>query len=280
MAFWTRERKRKWLRVIVLLLLLYVMLRWFEHSQVYFPDKKVAVSGAALRRPWEDVYFKASDGTQLNGWLFPANTNSARARLAIVLFHGNGGNLSHRLDYCEALLATGVNVFAIDYRGYGRSEGRPGEEGTYLDAQAAHGWLRQKGFAATNIIALGESLGGGVASELAVRETVGGLILQSSFTSLPDIGAEVFPWLPVRLMASIKYDTHGKLPRIQVPVLVMHSRADTLIGFHHAEKNFAAAHGPKLFWELQGDHNFTFEAGRVQYTEGVERFLKLIECAK
>src|ERR1041384_5735080 len=160
MAYWTRERKRKWIRVLVLLLLFYVMLRWFEHSQVYFPDKQVAVSGASLARSWEDVYFKASDGTRLNGWFFTANTNSARAHRVVLLLHGNGGNLGHRLDHCAALLATGVNVFAIDYRGYGHSEGRPGEEGTYLDAQAGHQWLSQKGFAATNIIALGESLGG------------------------------------------------------------------------------------------------------------------------
>jgi fermentation-respiration switch protein FrsA (DUF1100 family) len=280
MGYWTRERKRKWIRGLVLLLLLYAMLRWFEHSQVYFPDKQVSVSGASLARPWEDVYFKASDGTRLNGWFFTANINSPRAHRVILLLHGNAGNLGHRLDHCAALLATGVNVFAIDYRGYGRSEGRPGEEGTYRDAQAGHQWLSQKGFAATNIIALGESLGGGVASELAMRETIGGLILQSSFTSLPDIGAEVFPWLPVRLIASIKYDTRAKLARIKVPVLVMHSRADTLIGFHHAEKNFASANEPKLLWELQGDHNSTFEAGRAEYIEGLEKFLKLIEAIK
>ena len=113
------------------------------------------------------------------------------------------------------LLATGVNVFVFDYRGYGRSQGRPSEEGTYRDAQAAYQWLRQKGFPGTNIIAFGESLGGGVAAELAVRETVGGLVLQSTFTSIPDMGAELFPWLPVRWLGTIRYDTRSKLPRLQ-----------------------------------------------------------------
>jgi hypothetical protein len=104
-------------------------------------------------------------------------------------------------------------------------------------------------------MAFGESLGGGVASELALRETLGGIVLQSTFTSIPDVGKELFPWLPVRWLSSIKYDTHRKLARIKVPVLVMHSREDELIRFHHAEKNFAAANEPRIFCELRGSHN-------------------------
>src|SRR6185436_15856470 len=178
-----------------------------------------------------------------------------RAHLAFLICHGNGGNVSHRLGLCGALLETGASVFVFDYRGYGRSEGRPGEEGTYLDAQAAHAWLRQKGFRSEGIIAYGESLGGAVVSELALRETLGGVVLQSTFTSMPEIGAEVFPWLPVRLISTIKYATQSKLPRIRVPVLVMHSRADDLARFHHSEKNYAAANEPKFFGELRGVHN-------------------------
>src|SRR2546430_1829008 len=113
---------------------------------------------AELGRPFEDVTFAAKDGTKLNGWFFPSNTNSSRSHLAVLLCHGNAGNISGRLDMCAALLATGVNVFAFDYRGYGRSEGRPGEEGTYLDAQAAYHWLQQKGFRGEPIIAFGESM--------------------------------------------------------------------------------------------------------------------------
>src|SRR5262249_52582451 len=145
-----------------------------------------------------DVYFETADNVRLNGWFFPAGTNSPRAALAVLVCHGNAGNISHRLELCRALLATGVSVFVFDYRGYGRSKGRPSEEGTYRDAQAAYRWLQEKGFAGSNILAYGESLGGGVAAELALRERLGGLILQSTFTSIPDIGAELFPWLPVR----------------------------------------------------------------------------------
>jgi hypothetical protein len=212
----------------------------------------------------------------LHGWFFPATTNSPRRHLAVLICHGNGGNISHRLDLYHLLLQTGVAVFAFDYRGYGHSEGTPGEEGTCLDAQAAHAWLRQKGFAGTNIIAYGESLGGGVATELALRETLGGLVLQSSFTSVPDIGAELFPRLLVSLISTIKYDTHSKLPRLHIPVLVMHSRADRLIAFRHGERNFAAANEPKLFWELHGDHNDSLSDAQP-FADGIERFLQMVE---
>jgi len=273
-------QRRKGLKTLATLLaiclLLIFMLRWFEHSQVYHPDRIFTATGAELGRPFEDVWFKAKDGVELNGWFFPAATNSSRASLAVLLCHGNAGNISHRLDMCQALMASGVSVFVFDYRGYGRSHGRPSEEGTYLDAQAAHHWLQKKGFASTNIIAYGESLGGGVAGELAMRETLGGLILQSTFCSVPDIGAELFPWLPVRLMSTIKYETCKKLPRLRIPVLVMHSRVDGLIGFHHAQKNFALANEPKLFWEINGDHNDPVSEPK-HFTQGIGKFLEMVE---
>ena len=251
------------------------MLRWFEHAQVYHPDREMVASGRELQRPLEDVQFSAEDGVNLHGWFFPAPSASTRAHVAALVCHGNGGNISHRLDLANAILETGVSVFLFDYRGYGRSQGRPTEKGTYLDAQAAHNWLRKRGFAPGNIIAFGESLGGGVASELAVRETLAGLVLQGTFTCVPDIGAELFPWLPVRLIGSIQYDTCSKLPRLKIPVMVMHSRSDGLIGFHHAEKNFACANEPKLFFELAGDHNDAV-VERKQFISGFEKFLAML----
>jgi fermentation-respiration switch protein FrsA (DUF1100 family) len=264
------------LKTVLALGFIYMLLRWFEHHQVYHPSREMIATGTELGRLWEDVFFRSGDGVELNGWFFPADTNSPRAGVMILVCHGNAGNISGGLDLYQALLETGVNVFAFDYRGYGRSAGRPGEEGTYRDAQAAHRWLRQKGFAGRNIIAYGESLGGGVASELCLREETSGLILQSTFTSMPDIGKEIYPWLPVRLISTIKYDTRGKLPRIKVPVLVMHSRTDDLIGFHHAEKNFATAGEPKFFCELPGAHN---DPGweSPDFGRGVEQLLRALE---
>lgn len=254
------------------------MLWWFEHSQVYHPYRPLEATGAELGRPFRDVWVQASDGVKLNAWFYPGGTNAARCRVVLVC-HGNGGNISHRLDLCRALLGTGAGVFLLDYRGYGRSGGRPSESGTYLDAQAAYHWLRENGFAPENILVYGESLGGAVAAELALREKVGGLILQSAFTSVPDLGAELFPWLPVRWLSRIRYDTLQKLPRVTAPVLVMHSRADTLIPFRHAERNFAAAKDPKLFCELEGDHNDAIQA-RAPFLGGLEKFLGLIEARR
>jgi len=273
-----QNRIQRAARLVLLFLVLAVMLRWFEQRQVYHPSRELETSGTDLGRPFEDVWFKTSDGVGLNGWFFPADTASPRVRRVILICHGNGGNISHRLALYEALLGTGVNVFAFDYRGYGRSHGRPGEEGTYLDAQAAHRWLQEKGFAGKDIVAFGESLGGAVATELGRREALGGLVLQSTFTSTADIGAELFPWLPVRWISTIKYDTCRKLPLLKIPVLVMHSRSDELISFHHAEKNFAAANEPKLFWELKGEHNDPLQ-DRTRFVQGMEKFLRLVEGA-
>lgn len=248
------------------------MFRWFEHSQVYCPSRTLEAAAEVLGRPFEDVALATRDGVGLHGWFFPAARNAPRAQLVLLLLHGNVGNVSHRLDFCRAWLELGLNVFLFDYRGYGRSGGRPTEPGTYLDAQAAYGWLRLKGFPPSQIIALGKSLGGGVASELALREPLGGLILQSTFTSIPDLGVELFPWLPVRWLGSIQYDTLSRLPRIKLPLLVVHSRDDELVRFQHAQNNFAAANEPKMFLEIAGGHTHVLERGREHYLRGLENF--------
>jgi alpha-beta hydrolase superfamily lysophospholipase len=250
------------------------VIRWFEHRQVYAPSRKHEARAADLQRPFEEVFFNASDGVRLHGWFFPADKQSPRRHITLLLMHGNAGNISHRLHFFEAWLGLGVNVFAFDYRGFGRSEGKAGEEGTYRDAQAAMAWLRGRGFAGENVIALGKSLGGGIASELALRERIGALVLQSTFTSIPDIGAELFSWLPVRRLHSIAYDTVNKLPRVTVPVLVVHSRTDNLIGFHHAEKNYKVTLAPKMFLETGGNHTNVLEVDRERYLAGLDSFFQ------
>jgi uncharacterized protein len=253
------------------------MWRWFEHSQIYRPSRELECTATEVGVPCEDIWFKAADGARLNAWFFPADAASPRARFVLLVCHGNGGNISHRVALCRALLRTGAAVMVFDYRGYGRSEGKLSEEGTYLDAQAAWGWLRQRGFAAQNIIAVGDSLGGAIATELALRETVGGLVLHGAFTSIADIGAERFPFLPVRWLHSIRYDTLGKLPRVRVPVLVLHGRNDETIHFKYGERNFAAANEPKIFHETSGDHNYSIPGSLESYVQGVEKLLALLE---
>jgi fermentation-respiration switch protein FrsA (DUF1100 family) len=242
------------------------------NRMVFQPWTAMEASPADLKRPCEDIFFSASDGVRLNGWFFSADTNVA-AGFVILLCHGNAGNLSHRLPIIDMLLKAGASVFAFDYRGYGRSSGKPSEKGVCLDAEAAWQWLRDHGFAAMNIVALGESLGGGVVCELATRKPIAGMILQSTFTSVPDVASELMPWLPVRLLVTTRFDNHAKLKRLQVPVLFLHGRKDTIIPFRHAQKNFATAKAPKYFAELDGDHNDALTASPEKYQRAVAEFL-------
>lgn len=271
-----RRRLLGWLAALILLG--GYVLRNFEANQVYHPGRAFITTGKELGRPFAEAEMAASDGVKLHGWFYPAETNSPLKDLAVLVCHGNAGNISHRLDLAGLLAGNGLNVLLLDYRGYGKSEGKPSEEGTYLDAVAAHEWLARQGFAATNIVVYGESLGGGVAAELALRKPVAGLVLQSTFTSIPDIGAELFPWLPVRWISRIRYDTHAKLSAIRAPVMVVHSREDRLVRFHHAERNFAAANQPKMLWELTGDHNDGL-GDPEHFNQGLRKFLALVTAS-
>jgi len=271
------QARQRWFalfRFSFYLLAVYVMLRWFEYKQIYHPQRKMDAAPRQLGRPFEDVFIPVENGQRVNAWYFPPQSQSS----PVILFcHGNGGNISHRLDLSAMLLEAGAGVLLLDYRGYGQSDGRPGEENTYRDAQAAYHWLSAKGVAGTNIIAYGESLGGGVVSELARREPLGGLILQSTFTSMTDVGAELFPWLPVRLISTIKYNTRPKLSQLRLPVLILHSRQDELVAFHHAEENFAAANEPKFLREIKGGHNDGLWVSRPAMLTALKEFLALVQ---
>ena len=256
------------------------MLRWFEQRQVYIPSRNIEVELSQISAKGEDLYLDTGDGVQINAWYIPTSTtNTAFASYALIQCHGNAGNISHRLEHYEMFQRLGINVMAFDYRGYGRSKGRPSEEGTYKDAQAAYQWLRKKGFTPDKIIILGESLGGGIASELACREKASGLILQSTFTSVPDLGAELFPFLPVRWLSTIRYATLSKLPLLKIPVMIMHSPQDTLIRYHHGKKLFESANEPKIFWDLKGDHNYTITETGDRYLEGLRKFIASIQSS-
>lgn len=251
-----------------------MLLRAFEHSQVYHPSNELLLRLEDVGFPGEEVWLTTADKIRLHAWYFPAPAGSPRKQLVVLYCHGNGGNISHRKELYHLWHEAGVNLLAFDYRGYGLSAGKPDEPGTYEDVRAAYNWLRKQGFTPEQIIVEGESLGGGVASWLAAKLPVAGLVLQSTFSSTTDLGRELFPWLPVRLLASIHYDTHARLPKIYVPVLILHSRGDTLIKFHHAEKNFAAANEPKWLREVAGDHNDALYAKPELYHQAVEDFLQ------
>jgi uncharacterized protein len=266
-------------RVVLWLFILFVMLRWFEYRQVFQPSRAFETSGQDLGRPVEDVTFETADGVMLNAWYFPATPGAPRADWVWLLCHGNAGNISHRLRHASVLLDTGASAFLFDYRGYGRSHGRPTEAGTYLDAQAAHAWLCRRGYDPGRIMVLGESLGGAVGTELALREPVGGVALVAAFTSVPDLGAELFPWLPVRWLGTIGYRTVDKLAEVRVPVMVIHGPGDSLVPFRHAERNYAAIPGVKQLWTIPGDHNDFLHVDVARYAEGLRRFMELLEPA-
>ncbi|MFT4688236.1 MAG: alpha/beta hydrolase [Verrucomicrobiia bacterium] len=254
-----------------------LMLQKFEHANVYHPSREAESAVTDLRATGEDLFLQSSDGVKLHAWFLPAKEDSSRKDFVLIFCHGNGGNLTGRPSYYRALLESGINLLAFDYRGYGQSEGEPGEEGTYLDAFAAYDSLRARGFGADRIIVWGESLGGGIASKVAAEREVAALVLQSTFTSTPDVGAEWFKFLPVHMLATIHYDTRARLPDIHCPVVIMHSKVDEIIPFHHSEKNLAAANEPKVFVELEGGHNDSMYASPEKYRDGLRAALKLID---
>lgn len=271
-----KNRSPVWIAIgcLILLTSAYLWLMRFEKTSVFRPSRQwLNPTLESLIAP-EDVFLTTSDGVRIHGWFLAANSKSPRRHLALLLLHGNTGNWSQRLPMLELLSQTGMNILAVDYRGYGRSEGTSDEPGTYLDAEAGWAWLVQRGFAPDQIIVHGESLGGGVAAGLVCRKPVGGLILQSTFTSVPDLGAERYPWLPVRTIGRVRYPTRKRLmEEIRVPLLILHSPTDEVIPFRHAETNLAAAHDPKMFWELHASHGDYLKTDAGNLLKGIQSYL-------
>ena len=252
-----------------ILLLVFV----FQPRLVYFPqvERDLAVTPRAIGLGYEDVSLQTTDGVVLHSWWVPAR----QPRGAVLLMHGNAGNISHRLGYLTMFNRLGYSVLLFDYRGYGKSSGSPGEAGTYRDAEAAWRHLTEsRQFAARDIVIVGESLGGGVATWLAEQHPPRALVLASTFTSVPDLGARVYPWLPVRLLARIEYGNLSRIGKIEAPVMIAHSRHDEIIPYAHGEALFAAAREPRQFLELSGGHNDGFLFMRDDWIAAVGAFLE------
>ncbi len=271
-------------RVAVAYVLIVCGMHWLNRHLVFHPQAELEATPAAANLPYEDVWLTAADGVKLHAWYIPADAGpageGARAAddppRAVVLFcHGNAGNISHRLPTMTLHHGFGADVFIFDYRGYGRSEGRPDEEGTYRDAEAAFDWLiRGRGVPAGRIVVHGRSLGGAVAAHLATTRKPGGLIVEASFSDITDLGAEMFWWLPVRWLSRVGYKTAEYLEGVECPVMVIHSREDDMIPFHHGERNFAAANEPKRFLPIRGPHNGGFLLSSETYDPAVAGFLR------
>ena len=198
-----------------------------------------------------------------------------RAEGTALIFHGNAGNISHRIDYLTMFHRLGYSTLLVDYRGYGQSTGSPSEEGTYRDAEAAWNWLtKERGLAARDIVVLGESLGGAVAVWLAARVNPRALVVASCFTSVPEFGAQVYPFLPVRLISRFSYDSLGTIKSVKAPVLIAHSREDDIIPFSHGKALYDAAPEPRQFLEMRGGHNDGFIFMRQEWVAQLAAFLE------
>jgi len=242
----------------------------FQSRYVYYPERVLLADPGSIGLDFETVRFETADGVKLSGWFIPSES----ARGVILFCHGNAGNISHRMESLAIFHRLGLDVFIFDYRGYGQSEGKPTEHGTYKDAAAAWQYLIEKRQANPNeVIVFGRSLGGAIASWLAQSQTPRALILESAFTSLPDIAATVYPYLPVRLLSRFEYSTAEYLGRADCPVLIVHSRDDEIMPFSHGWRLFEMAREPKKFLEISGTHNEGFITSGRQYEEGLNAFI-------
>ena len=242
----------------------------FQSHYIYYPVRVLSTDPGSIGLNFESVSFETTDGVKLSGWFIPGEN----AKGVILFCHGNAGNISHRLESIQIFHRLGLDIFIFDYRGYGQSEGNPTEQGIYQDAEAAWRYLtEERQVNPSKITVFGRSLGGAVASWLAQRHTPGTLILESAFTSLPDIAATVYPYLPVRLLLRSKYNTAEYLGRINCPVLIVHSRNDEIMPFSHGQRLFEMAKEPKRFLEITGTHNEGYITSGKRYEEGLNAFV-------
>lgn len=247
-----------------------IFIAQFQDHLVYFPTKEISRTPTDIGLAYKTVRFRSRDGLLLSGWYIPHPNSDT-----VILFcPGNGGNISHRLMPIDLLHAMGLSVFIFDYRGYGESEGRANEEGTYQDAQAAWEYLLSMGYKPNNIILYGQSLGGAVAAYIASEREPKALILEGAFTDITALAQEHYFLLPVGLISRYRYDTVSYLQKTNAPVLIIHSTHDKLVSYRHGQKLYDTAHEPKTMLTIYGGHNTALMESQKVYTHGIRAFLK------
>ncbi len=259
--------------LLPLLLGAVLLFGWFwliQDRLLYFPLRELDADPSLAGLEFEEVRLVTADGVRLHAWHLP----HPQPRGALLFLHGNAGNISHRLDSLAIFHRLGLATLILDYRGYGLSEGKPDEHGTYLDAEA--GWrhlIDARGYTPEQIVVFGRSMGGAIAAHAAARHRPAGLIVESTPTSIVDLGAELYPWLPVRLLARHRYPAAEALARYPGPVLVAHSRNDEIVPYPHAERLLALLGSRGRLLALRGGHNDGFLATGPAYHEGLDAFL-------
>ena len=270
---WLKSARRIVLHVAGVYGLLLVILFSLQSCLLYHPDtptRAIVATPDSIGLEYESVKIPTADGVTLDAWFVPAKN----PRGVLLFFHGNAGNMSHRLESIRIFNRLRLSTLIIDYRGYGQSDGEPSEEGTYRDADAAWAYLTERrGVPPEKIVLFGRSLGGAIAANAASRHRAGALILESAFTSVPDMAAEIYWFLPARWLARYDYDTREALASVSSPILIIHSPNDGLVPFSHGRALFAAAREPKQFLEISGGHNSGFLQSGRRYLDGIDSFL-------
>lgn len=237
--------------VLAALLLLAVAIYIAQPALVFFPERAVPSTPAEFGLAYEPVALRTADGVALGAWWVPAEA----ARGALVLCHGNAGNIAHRVDKAVLFHELGLSVLLFDYRGYGTSGGRPTERGTYMDMDSAVEHVREvRGVPPERTLFWGESIGASVAVEAATRNPCGGIILESGFTCVPAMAKTVYPWLPT-FFVRFGYDSLARIRSVKAPKLILHGPADEIVPYRMGRELYEAAPEPKRFADLRGGHN-------------------------
>lgn len=249
------------------------VLRAFENKFIFFPPRYPEGFPARGNYPadLEEVWISTEDGVRLNAW-FRANPASSKV---LLWLHGNATNIGRQMEELEAYSRLGINILALDYRGYGKSEGSPDEAGVYRDAEAAYRYLtEQRRWVPENIIVYGHSLGGAVAVDLASRHPCGGLIVESSFTSVGEMARMMFHLPLIEYLPRSRFDSLTKIARVRAPILVIHGTRDPTIPFSMGKRLFDAAPEPKWFLPVEGgEHNSIFIEGGERYWKTLQDFV-------
>ncbi|MBI4529338.1 MAG: alpha/beta hydrolase [Deltaproteobacteria bacterium] len=247
-----------------------------EKSFIFFPSPNLERSPADAGLAFEDLFFTAADGVRLNGWFIP----HPGAAATVVWFHGNAGNIAHRVENIGLLhRQVGVHIFIFDYRGYGRSHGEVSEQGTYRDGEGALEYLRsRKDVDPKKIVFFGRSLGAAVAAEMAIRRGCMALILETPFASIREMARVAFPFFPVGPFLKTRYAVLDKIKEVRAPLLVVHGDRDEIVPLAQARKVFAAAPEPKEFYTIRGArHNDTHIVGGEGYFAALRDFIRRAE---
>ena len=247
-----------------------------EKGIVFFPESYLeATPNDYGLDDYEEVFFSAKDGTRLHGWF----VNGPDERAVLLWFHGNAGNISHRLHNLKKLHdALQIPIFIFDYREYGKSQGEISKAGTFSDAHGAFQYLiDEKGFGTSSVLLFGRSLGTALAVDIASKETCLGVILEAAFTSTDDMMKRYFPFFSPPQTSRVKYDSLSLIADIQSPILFIHGQFDQAIPVSMARRLFEKARSPKEFYEIPGaDHNDTYLVGGHEYFAVWQKFL--INC--